>query len=115
MIAVFTIVPHGKEALSEDVAQIIDIVDRSGVDYQLTSMGTIIEGEPDEVWALVRQCHEKMRTLSRRVSTHITIDDREGAEGSLRSKVDDIEQHLGRKLRTYRKQRGAGKSPSDAK
>ena len=100
MIAVFTVVPHGKEALSKDVAQVIDIVDRSGVEYQLTSMGTIVEGEPEEVWALIRNCHEKMRTLARRVSTHITIDDREGAEDSIKTKVDDIEQHLGRKLRT---------------
>jgi uncharacterized protein (TIGR00106 family) len=100
MIAVFTVVPHGKEALSKDVSQVIDVVDRSGIDYQLTSMGTIIEGNPDDVWRLIRECHEKMRTLARRVSTHITIDDREGAEGSIKTKVDDIEQHLGRKLRT---------------
>jgi len=99
MIAVFTVVPHDKEALSKDVAQVIDIIDRSGIDYQLTSMGTIIEGEPDEVWALIRECHEKMRTLSRRVSTHITIDDRQDAKGARESKVSDIEQHLGRELR----------------
>lgn len=99
MIAVFTVVPHGKESLSEDVAQVIDIIDRSGVDYQLTSMGTIVEGEPDEVWTLIRQCHEKMKTLSRRVSTHITIDDRQDEKGALQSKVSDIEQHLGRRLK----------------
>jgi uncharacterized protein (TIGR00106 family) len=99
VIAVFTVVPHGKEALSEDVAQVIDIIDRSGIDYQLTSMGTIVEGEPEAVWTLIRQCHEKMKTLSRRVSTHITIDDRQDAKGALQSKVDDIEQHLGRKLK----------------
>lgn len=99
MIAVFTVVPHGKEALSKDVAQVIDMIDRSGVEYQLTSMGTILEGEPDEIWSLIRRCHEKMRTLSRRVSTHITIDDRQDEKGAMQSKVADIEQHLGRTLK----------------
>jgi uncharacterized protein (TIGR00106 family) len=99
VIAVFTVVPHGKEALSKDVARVIDIIDKSGVDYQLTSMGTIIEGEPDELWSLMRKCHEEMRSFSRRVSTHITIDDREKEKGAMQSKVADIEQHLGRQLR----------------
>jgi uncharacterized protein (TIGR00106 family) len=100
MIAVFTVVPLGKEALSEDVSAVIDLIDKSGIDYQLTSMGTIVEGEPDELWGLMRRCHEKMRERANRVSTHITIDDRKDATGALKSKVDDIERHLSRKLRT---------------
>jgi uncharacterized protein YqgV (UPF0045/DUF77 family) len=35
---------------------------------------------------------------ARRVSTHITIDDREGADGRLTGKVSDVEKVLGRKL-----------------
>jgi len=100
MIAIFTVVPLGKEALSEEVAPIIDIIDKSGVEYRLTSMGTILEGEPDEVWSVIRRCHEKMRDSNRRVSTHVTIDDRQDAKGAMLSKVDDIERHLGRKLKT---------------
>ncbi|MFQ5511059.1 MAG: MTH1187 family thiamine-binding protein [Candidatus Krumholzibacteriia bacterium] len=100
MIAIFSVVPLGKEALSSDVAKVIDIIDRSGIDYRLTAMGTIVEGEPGEVWTLVRRCHEKMRECSRRVHTQVTIDDREDATGTIRSKVDDIERHLARKLRT---------------
>lgn len=90
----------GKEALSKDVARVIDIIDKSGIDYQLTSMGTIVEGEPDEVWGLIRRCHEAMRDVARRVHTHITIDDRKDEKSAMRSKVDDIEQHLSRKLKT---------------
>ena len=33
------------QSKSAFVARILDIVDRSGLDYQLTPMGTIIEGE----------------------------------------------------------------------
>jgi uncharacterized protein (TIGR00106 family) len=90
----------GKEALSKDVAKVIDVIDRSGVKYQLTAMGTIIEGKPDEIWSLLRQCHERMRELSRRVITQIGIDDREGALDSIDKKVQKIERHLTKKLRT---------------
>ena len=100
MIAFFSIVPQGKEALSEDVSKVIDIIDRSGIEYRLTAMGTIVEGEPDEVWRLIRSCHEKMTELSRRVVTHISIDDRRDEKDAIRSKVSDIEKHLSRKLKT---------------
>jgi uncharacterized protein (TIGR00106 family) len=100
MIAMFTVVPHGKEALSEDVARVIDVIDRSGIEYRLTAMGTIVEGEADQVWALIRQCHETMRSSARRVSTHIAIDDREGKSEAIKSKVGNIERHLQRKLKT---------------
>ena len=100
MIAIITVVPAGKEALSKAVSEVVDVIDTSGISYQLTSMGTILEGEPDEVWAVVRQCHEKMRASNHRVLTHISIDDREDAVESIRTKVDDIENHLARKLKT---------------
>ena len=100
MIAFFSIVPQGQEALSKDVSRVLDVIDKSGIDYRLTAMGTIVEGEPDEVWQLIRQCHEKMRESSNRVVTHISIDDRDGETDAINSKVTDIEKHLSRKLKT---------------
>jgi uncharacterized protein (TIGR00106 family) len=100
MIAHFTVVPMGKESLSEDVARVIDLIDKSGIEYKLTAMGTIVEGDPDAVWGLIRQCHEAMRASATRVITTISIDDREGKSGAIRSKVDRIENRLSRKLRT---------------
>ncbi len=100
MIVHFSVVPMGKESLSEDVARVIDLIDRSGVEYRLTAMGTIVEGEPDQVWALIRRCHETARAASRRVITTISIDDREGRKGAIVGKVDRIEKRLSRKLRT---------------
>jgi uncharacterized protein (TIGR00106 family) len=100
MIVFLTVVPAGKEAMSEDVARVIEIIDRSGLEYRLTAMGTVIEGEPDAVWALVRRCHEEMRKTNRRVSTHLVIDDRESAVDSIHGKVDRVERRLRRKLKT---------------
>jgi uncharacterized protein YqgV (UPF0045/DUF77 family) len=42
----FAMAPGGKgESVSEYVARILDVIDRSGVPYQLTPMGTILEGD----------------------------------------------------------------------
>jgi uncharacterized protein (TIGR00106 family) len=100
MIVEFSIVPLGRgEELAGPVARILDLVDRSGLPYQLTAMGTLVEGEWDEVLGLVRRCHEAMRGASSRVSTHITIDDRPGASGRIAGKVRDVEKILGRALK----------------
>ena len=57
----FAMSPHGRgESLSADVARILDVIDRSGVAYQLTPMGTILEGEWAEVMAVVTACFEAM-------------------------------------------------------
>ena len=51
MLAFFSLYPLDKgESLSKYVARSLDIIDNSGLDYQLTSMGTMVEGEPDEIW-----------------------------------------------------------------
>ncbi|HAY79746.1 MAG TPA: hypothetical protein DCY79_08065, partial [Planctomycetaceae bacterium] len=53
----FSISPMGTGAsVSPYVARSLDIIDQSGLDYQLHAMGTIIEGELDEVLAVLRQC-----------------------------------------------------------
>jgi uncharacterized protein (TIGR00106 family) len=101
MVVEFSVVPVGKgEELAGLVAGIIDIVDKSGLPYQLTSMGTIVEGEWDEVFALIKDCHRAMLREAGRVMTHIAVDDRERAKGRLKGKVADVEKTLGRRLKT---------------
>ena len=100
MIVEFSVVPIGRgEALSEQVARMLDIVDKSGLPYQLTAMGTIVEGDWDEIFGLIRRCHEMMRGQASRVSTHITVDDREKARGRITGKITDVEAALGRPLK----------------
>jgi len=88
------------ESVSAYVARSLDIVDKSGLPYQLTPMGTIIEGEWAEVMAVVTACFEAMRADCDRVSTSIRIDYRAGAGGRLKSKVSSVERKLGRRLST---------------
>ena len=97
----FSMSPFDKGAsLSQFVARSLDIIDKSGLPYQLTPMGTIVEGEWDEVMALVTACHETMRQDCDRISTSIKIDYRTGTGGRLTSKIESIESKLGRTLST---------------
>ena len=100
MLVEFSIVPIGKgEEISGLVAKVLDIVDACGLPYQLTAMGTLVEGEWDDVFELIKECHRKMREHSDRVLTHIAIDDRAHAKGRIKGKVESVEEVLGRALR----------------
>jgi len=97
----FSMSPFDKGAsLSEYVARSLDIIDKSGLPYQLTPMGTIVEGEWDEVMALVTACFNTMRKDCERISTSMKIDYRSGKRGRLKSKVQAVESKLGRTLST---------------
>ncbi|MGQ9649667.1 MAG: MTH1187 family thiamine-binding protein [Phycisphaerae bacterium] len=97
----FSMFPLGKgESVSEYVARSLDIIDRSGVPYQLNAMGTVLEGEWDQVIGVVGRCLDKMSQDCDRVSCTIKFDWRKGATGRLQSKIDSVEKRLGRKLKT---------------
>ena len=99
MLASFSIVPVGNgEELKEQIAVILEMIDKSGLPYKLGAMQTTVEGTEAEVMSLIMACHNKMREMSSRVLTHITIDDRAGAIGRLDGKVKDVEEILEKSL-----------------
>jgi uncharacterized protein (TIGR00106 family) len=101
MVVNFSIVPIGKEcSLSAKVAEILKVVSESGIDYKLHSMGTILEGEWEEIMRLIKKCHKRILTDSDRVLTTITIDDRKGRTGRISGKIKSVESKLGKKLKT---------------
>ena len=74
-----SITPLGKgESVSHYVAECVDIIDRSGLDYELHAMGTIVEGELDQVLDLMRRCIEQIATHSDRVTCAAKLDFRRG-------------------------------------
>jgi uncharacterized protein (TIGR00106 family) len=97
----FSMSPLGKgESVGPYVARSLEIVEQSGLDYRLHAMGTILEGEWDDVLAVVKRCYDAMRSDCPRISCSIKIDAREGASGRLESKVRSVEKRLGRKLKS---------------
>lgn len=100
MLLEFAMFPTDKgESVSEYVARSIDIIDKSGVAYQLTPMGTILEGEWDETMAVVKKCYDRMSKDCNRISCSIKIDSRKGKTGQIKHKIEAIEKRLGRSIR----------------
>jgi uncharacterized protein (TIGR00106 family) len=96
----FSMFPLDKgESLSQYVARSIDIVDRSGVAYQTHAMGTVLEGEIDQVLDVVRRCYEAMAVDCNRIECSIKIDARKGSSGRLQSKIASVEKKLGRAIK----------------
>ena len=101
LLAEFSIWPMDKgESVGAYVARCLDIVDRSGLPYKLGPLGTCIEGEYDQVMAVIRQCHQALEADSNRIACTIKMDWRRGPGGKLESKVTSVEQRVGRKLKT---------------
>jgi uncharacterized protein (TIGR00106 family) len=101
MLIELSVNPLGRGThLSQDLAEILKLVDDSGIPYKLTPLGTCIEGEWDEVMALVRQCHEKARSVSSHVFTTLRIEDEEGATNKIQDNVTSVERAAGRKLKS---------------
>ena len=97
----FAMAPHGQgESLSAHVARIVDVIDRSGVPYQLTPMGTILEGEWEDVIGVVTACFQALQADCPRIGMNLKVDYRAGPQSRLRSKIEKIEAHLGRQLAT---------------
>ena len=97
----FSMSPLGRgESVGKYVARSLEIVDKSGVDYRLNPMGTVLEGDWDDVFGVVTQCFERMRKDCNRISCSIKVDYRKGAQGRLSGKVMSVEKRLGRKLKT---------------
>jgi uncharacterized protein (TIGR00106 family) len=92
-----SIVPIGAgESVSQYVAKCVDVVDRSGLDYELHAMGTIVEGELPAVLKLLQECIEEVAKSANRVSCTAKIDYRQGVSGGMQAKVASVEKKLGR-------------------
>ncbi len=97
----FSMSPLGKgESVGKYVSRSLEIVDKSGVEYRLNPMGTVLEGEWDDVMDVVRQCYERMRKDCNRISCTMKVDFRKGKNGRLGGKVASVEKRLKRKLKT---------------
>ncbi|MDH5741829.1 MAG: MTH1187 family thiamine-binding protein [Nitrospira sp.] len=96
----FSMSPLGKgESVGKYVARSLDIIDKSGVSYRLNPMGTVLEGEWEQVFAVVQKCYERMKKDCNRISCTIKVDYRKGHSGRLRSKVASIEKTLKRSVK----------------
>jgi uncharacterized protein (TIGR00106 family) len=101
MIVAFSITPMGAgDSVSEPIAEAVKLVRDSGLPNETNAMFTNVEGEWDEIMALIKACVLKVGQVTPRVGVVIKIDHRPGVENGLSAKVASIEQRLGPAHRT---------------
>lgn len=99
MVVEFSIVPLGTgSSVSDKVARVLKTVIESGLPYKINPMGTVVEGEWDEVMDLINACRQEVLRESERVLIRIDIDDRPGRKGVIEGKVASVEKKLGTTL-----------------
>lgn len=95
VIVDFSIFPVDKgESVSAYVSRAVKLIKESGLAHQLGPMGTSIEGEWDEVMALVGRCLEALKKDCSRVYMTIKVDYRKGASGRMTHKIQSIESNV---------------------
>jgi uncharacterized protein (TIGR00106 family) len=100
MLIEFSIVPVGSgSSIGDRLAEVLKIVDDSGLPYKLTPMGTVVEGEWDDLFSLVKKCHKAVMKNEERAITTISVDDRKGKPNRIEEKVKSIEKRLGKALK----------------
>ena len=100
MLAEFSIIPiGGGSSIGDQLAEVLKTVDASGLPYKVNPMGTVVEGEWDEVMNLIKKCHKIVMKSEDRVLTTISIDDRKGKPNRIEEKVKSIERRIGKSLK----------------
>jgi len=93
----FAMFPTDKGAsASPYVSRIIGMIRDSGLTYQLSAMGTIIETETlEEAQSVVTKAYALLKEDCSRVYCTVTFDIREGKTGRMKQKVTSIEEKIG--------------------
>jgi uncharacterized protein (TIGR00106 family) len=95
VVVSFSIFPMDKgESVSPYVARVVRIIRDSGLMHSLGPMGTSIEGEWDQIMALVTQCLKELEKDCNRVYMFMTADYRKGPAGRIKGKVKAVEGRL---------------------
>ena len=85
-------------SVSKQVSKVIDAIDKSGVAYQLTPMGTVVETDTmKEALAVIELAYEQLQDCER-VYSSLKLDIRKNTENRLKTKIESVENTLNRKI-----------------
>jgi uncharacterized protein (TIGR00106 family) len=97
-IAEISVVPLGTKtpSVSQYVARAVKVLEQEkGIRYEMTAMGTIMEGDLDMIMEVVKKMHEGTFVDGvARVLTMVKIDDRRDRAGGMKAKVDSLKNKL---------------------
>jgi uncharacterized protein (TIGR00106 family) len=96
--AELTIIPIGtpETSLSRYIAAALSALDKTGIKYEITGMGTIMESDdPGKLFDAIKMAHEAVFSEgANRVATSLKIDDRRDKEKSLKEKIRSVEEKI---------------------
>ena len=86
----------GSTSMSSHISEAVKALEKSGIKYQLTPMGTVIEvSSIDEAFNAIRAAHEAViKKGVKRVVTHLTIDDRRDAPKDMEEKIESVKSKI---------------------
>ena len=98
MLVAFSVAPSGGDdpdgSVHDAVAAAVRVVRDSGLPNRTDSMFTTLEGEWDEVFAVIKAATEAVGAFGPRVSLVLKADIRPGRTGELDGKVERLEAAL---------------------
>ena len=98
MLAAFSVAPSGGEgadaSVHDAVAAAVEIVRNSGLPHRTDSMFTTIEGEWDEVFAVIKEATEAVGEFGTRIALVVKADIRPGFTGEIDGKLDRLEKAI---------------------
>ena len=95
MLVAFSVTPLGVgDGVAEYVADAVRVVRESGLPNHTDAMFTTVEGDWDEVMAVVKQAVDTVAAKAPRVSVVLKADIRPGATGALTAMMESLERHL---------------------
>ena len=96
--AELTIIPIGTSgtSLSKYIAAAVSALDKTGIKYEISGMGTIMESDDsDELFEAIKAAHEAVFNVgAQRVATSVKIDDRRDKEKNLEEKVSSVKEKM---------------------
>lgn len=88
-----SVVPIGTKnpSVSEYVRKSIQLIKKSGLKYQVSPMGTSIEGDLSDIFELILQIHKaQVKMGAKRILTTVKIDDRRDKKQTMEAKVKAV-------------------------
>jgi uncharacterized protein (TIGR00106 family) len=92
----FCVVPVGVGvSVSKYVAECQRVLAASGLSYQMHPYGTVVEGDWDAVFAVLRQCHERVHAQGvARISTSLRLGTRTDRLQTMADKMESVHREL---------------------
>jgi len=96
-LANVTVIPLGTESpsLSKYIAECVKEIEKSGIKHTLTPFGSVLEGDLDQIFNVIKKIHEVPFKLGvQRVATLINIDDRRDKKATANGKIKSVMEKL---------------------